>query len=91
MKPILAIAVFCLAVLGQSGKPAFDVATVKPNDPSSDVLPSMAISVTQYSAVASLRSLIQSAYGMRAVGGPAWVDTELFDVTARPANPAAHD
>jgi uncharacterized protein (TIGR03435 family) len=100
MKPLLLIAASALVMLVQSEKPAgsenpaFDIATIKPHDPSGGVLAGTSISPRRYSGVGSLRSLIQTAYGVQdyqVSGGPSWVNTDLFEVDGRAANPTPHD
>jgi uncharacterized protein (TIGR03435 family) len=67
--------------------PSFEVATVKPSKPgrfgedldeSNDTL-----TIQNY----SLRHLIREAYGLKAdsqiIGGPAWIDTQRFDIVAK--------
>jgi len=91
MKPLLLVATSGLAILAQS---AFDVATIKPHDSSGGVLAGTSVSPRRYSGVGSLRSLIQTAYGVQdyqVSGGPPWANTELFEVDGRPASPTSHD
>lgn len=94
MKRLLLMAASGLVILAQSEKPAFDVATIKLHDPSGGVLAGTSISPRRYSAVGSLRSLIQAAYGVQdyqVSSGPPWVSTELFELDGRPLSPASHD
>ncbi len=94
MKPLLFIAASGLAILAQSEKPAFDLATVKLHDPSSPVLSGTSGSPTRFFSAGSLRGLVQTAYAVQDYqisGGPPWVNTELFEVDGRPAGPKPHD
>lgn len=75
---------------GQQTKPAFEVASVKPNN-SGPVRNSSFMPRTdrfQQNNV-TLRQLVRSVYRRRAfetpqvVGGPGWVDSDRFDITAK--------
>jgi uncharacterized protein (TIGR03435 family) len=67
--------------------PAFEVATIKPSNTD---LPGMGISIQghQFSThKTTLNFLIKFAYRLNArqvVGGPAWLDTEEYDIVAKP-------
>jgi len=73
--------------------PRFEVASVKRNKAGRDgasfgqTLPSGQVRMTNM----SLLAMIRSAYGLRqtdqVVGGPSWIDSDGFDVDARPASP----
>jgi uncharacterized protein (TIGR03435 family) len=94
MKRLLLIATSGLAILAQSQKPAFDVATIKLHDPASPVLSGTSGSPTRFFSIGALRGLVQTAYGVQdyqVSGGPPWVETELFEVDGRPAGPTPHD
>jgi uncharacterized protein (TIGR03435 family) len=79
-----------------SQKPtSFDVATIKPASVRSDgvrfislnVSPDGMVSVTNW----NLKNLICAAYNLNwswVQGGPAWIEKDLYDVTAKPAPPA---
>ncbi|HEY4364738.1 MAG TPA: TIGR03435 family protein [Bryobacteraceae bacterium] len=71
---------------GQSATPAFDVATVKLADPREPLdirtSPGGRLTVTNQ----PLKNMIKQAYGVESYqisGGPAWLDTERFDVEAK--------
>src|SRR5688500_117401 len=70
--------------------PAFEVASVKANDgtgPSGQrTLPNGTLVLTN----STLRNIIRTAFGVQGaqvVGGPDWLDTDRFDVTAKAAAP----
>jgi uncharacterized protein (TIGR03435 family) len=91
----------CLAAAGapsaQAPAPAaasFDVASVKPNKdggPSSvRVTPGGMLSVTNN----NLRNIIRNAWNItndQIVGGPDWIDSERFDITAKASRPFSQD
>lgn len=91
----------CLAAAGapsaQAPAPAaagFDVASVKPNNdggPSSvRVTPGGMLSVTNN----NLRNIIRNAWNItndQIVGGPDWIDSERFDITAKASRPFSQD
>jgi uncharacterized protein (TIGR03435 family) len=75
-------------LLPADANPTFEVATIKPTDPNR---PGMSIQVLPGGAFAtrhtSLSNLIQFAYqlhGRQITGGPAWMETEYYDVNAKP-------
>ncbi len=93
MKPVLLFAASAL-ILAQAQKPAFEVATVKPHAPGGGVLSGTSFSPTRYSGVGSLRSFIQTAYGVQdyqVSGGPGWAGTELYEIDGRTAGPTSLD
>jgi uncharacterized protein (TIGR03435 family) len=71
-------------------RPAFEVASIKPSPPSTDQH-IVAISQFQHgggftATNVHLRGLIMNAYNVtnaRALGGPAWIDSDRFDVVAK--------
>jgi uncharacterized protein (TIGR03435 family) len=68
----------------QPAPPAFEVASVKPGD--GDLGIDMKTFPTRLSSTCDLRQLITAAYTMenwQVTGGPAWLDSDLFDVEAR--------
>jgi len=75
--------------------PAFDFATIKPNDPvrNPNVVAGWSISRSGLRAVGSLRTFVKQAYGIddtQIAGGPKWFDSDAFEIdgrTAAPANP----
>jgi uncharacterized protein (TIGR03435 family) len=75
---------------------AFEVATIKPSDPEARVpidlrvLPGGTLTVTGY----TLKLLIHDAYGLKynqMSGGPAWTDTDRFDIAAKAEGDPDHD
>jgi uncharacterized protein (TIGR03435 family) len=73
--------------------PVFEVATIKPANPEnrgSSMLVGRGGSNMFTTTNTSLRDLITMAYGIHArqvVDGPAWIESELFDITAKPEHP----
>jgi uncharacterized protein (TIGR03435 family) len=96
-KAILLASVAVLAtsagdLAAQDDAPAFDVVAVKPNVSGGTNSSSLVMPGARYTATnATLRMLIKTAYQVhddQIIGGPGWVDSERFDVTARgPGNP----
>lgn len=90
---MMTLAVFCAltgtgAAQQPASTPSFEAASVKPAIPGTRGY-SVSYTADSLRAVnATLASLIQSAYGVRddrLVGGPSWVRTTRFDVTAKAA------
>jgi len=80
-------------VMAADAKPAFEVATIKPSVPDS---PGQAIQVGRGGGNAfttlntPVSELIKFAYGVHArqlTGGPAWLESERFDILAKPDTP----
>lgn len=91
---LLALAV-CMAP-GQSATPlAFEVATIKPSDPAADrthigLAPGGLFNATN----ATLKDLIRLAYDVRdfqVSGGPSWLSTERYDITAKVEGPGVSE
>jgi len=86
---ILLTSTLCVAALSaqSSAPPAFEVASVKVAEPQGNqVRGGMRLEQGRVSfAYASLRDLIARAYEVKApqVNGPAWIDTERYDVSAK--------
>jgi uncharacterized protein (TIGR03435 family) len=75
---------------------AFEVAAIKPSDPGVRVpidlrvLPGGRLAVTGY----TLKLLIHDAYGLKynqISGGPAWTDTDRFDIAAKAEGDPSHE
>jgi bla regulator protein blaR1 len=72
-----------------SPAPAFEVASVKPNKSDSQRAPSMILPGGRFTATNNtVRALILNAYGIFTSpdllsGGPAWIDSEKYDVDAK--------
>jgi uncharacterized protein (TIGR03435 family) len=80
----------------QLAKPAFEVASVKPNRSGPTEPQTMSAPPGERVTVinVTLRTLIQFAYRLppeRVVGGPGWIGTDRFDVAARAPAPASVD
>jgi len=76
--------------------PSFQVASVKPSPPASREHPDSAIDPALFSIkYTSLRRFIMMAYGISGyqpylvTGGPAWVDTDPYDIYAHSEKPAS--
>ena len=74
--------------MNPDAKPGFEVATIKPSDPSR---PDWALAVNQsggvYTHNTTVADLMKFAYevnGKQIVGAPRWFDTEKFDINAKP-------
>jgi uncharacterized protein (TIGR03435 family) len=78
-------------MMDEKAKPQFEVATIKPSDPSR---PGFGINVDRsgqlHTLNTNLSELIKFAYDVhpkQIVGAPAWVDSEKFDLLAKPDLP----
>jgi uncharacterized protein (TIGR03435 family) len=81
---VLALAVAATAAAGQAELPAFDVASVKPQEGEAQYVPSSPDRYTNPRA--TLRSLVGYAWevrGFQVEGGPDWAGSRAFDVSAR--------
>ena len=91
--PIAVLAFASLHAAAQTNLKEFDVASVKPN-PSGGGGGSFNTSHGRLDATnVSLRALVRFAFGVRddqVAGGPAWFDTQKYDVTAK-ADSSAND
>jgi uncharacterized protein (TIGR03435 family) len=82
-----------LKPMAPEANPVFEVATIKPANPQnrgSSMLVGRGGSNLFTTTNTSLRDLITMAYGIHArqvVDAPAWVESELFDITAKPEQP----
>src|SRR5882762_3775451 len=67
--------------------PTFDVASIKSNHSGDEQSASFVQPGGRYTATnVTLRTLVKSAYGLhdnQLVGGPSWINTERFDITAK--------
>jgi uncharacterized protein (TIGR03435 family) len=74
--------------------PVFEVATIKATKPGT-LSVGFAIRGRQlYSTNTSLTNLIMVAYGLQArqiLGGPAWIEAERYDLTAKPEGDSQPD
>ncbi len=78
-------------MMDEKAKPEFEVATIKPSDPNRR---GWGITVNRSGMLSTLNTnlsdLIKFAYDMhpkQVIGAPAWVDSEKFDISARPDAP----
>ena len=68
----------------------FDVATIKPSDP--NAMGSSSGAWPNVSKNQPLKNVICSAYGVlisRCLGGPAWLESDRYDIEAKPDSPTA--
>jgi uncharacterized protein (TIGR03435 family) len=83
----LAIRIITLPTFAQSTRPAFEVASIKPNTSGSGSSRSGTRDGGYFFATnVSLKSLILQAYGLQdfqVSGGPDWIDSDRFDIEAR--------
>jgi uncharacterized protein (TIGR03435 family) len=81
-----AIALLGLAASGIFGQSTFEVATIKPADPNSQGRYIRMQSVNRFNAKGfTLNALVAAAYSLtpRAIsGGPAWADSDRYDILA---------
>jgi uncharacterized protein (TIGR03435 family) len=74
--------------MAANADPAFEVATIKPNNSGAGTLQGMNINGRNFtSRNASLGDLISIAYGLHAkqiVGAPGWIDSDRYDIAALP-------
>jgi uncharacterized protein (TIGR03435 family) len=82
------------AVAPQPPAPAFDVATIKPNDPAKHpgATSWMQTSQDELKMMGSLKTFLKFAYGIEDVqiaGGPGWLDSDLFEIDAKASSPFA--
>jgi uncharacterized protein (TIGR03435 family) len=79
--------------MAPDANPVFEVATIKPANPQNrgfSMLVGRGGNNLFTTTNSSLRDLITMAYGIHArqvVDGPAWIESELFDITAKPEHP----
>ena len=78
-------------MMDEKAKPEFEVATIKPSDPNRR---GWGITVNRSGMLSTLNTnlsdLIKFAYDMhpkQVIGAPAWVDSEKFDISAKPDAP----
>ncbi len=79
------LAFLLLAFSALAAGQSFDVAVVRPHDPSAPALASTQ-GAGRFSATLTLRYMIQEAYNVapyQLSGGPPWLDGELWDVIAK--------
>jgi uncharacterized protein (TIGR03435 family) len=86
----MSLAVLTLAAaFGQSAPPAFEVASVRPVKSNMKDRKGMTIDPGRLTYInVSLQDCIQAAYGVRPyqVSGPAWIDSEHYEITAKAAD-----
>ena len=78
-------------MMDEKAKPEFEVATIKPSDPNR---PGWGITVNRSGMLTTLNTtlsdLLKFAYSMhpkQVIGAPAWVDSDKFDISAKPDAP----
>jgi uncharacterized protein (TIGR03435 family) len=87
----------CIALAGaawsQVSKPAFEVASIKPSDPTADAGQMIRDPRIVALAHASLQNLLAQAYRIKnfQISGPSWLDSERFDIVAKLPDGATQD
>jgi uncharacterized protein (TIGR03435 family) len=79
-----------LPPMAADADPAFEVATIKPSKPDQQGKGFLVRGRTFSTINTNLSDLITFAYGLHArqiVGGPAWLETEKYDIAAEPDQP----
>jgi uncharacterized protein (TIGR03435 family) len=91
----MSLAIAAAAPGAQSPKPVFEVASIKKLDPSARGLPSPPIlGGTLTLRGYTVKALVQFAYTLpdfQVAGGPDWVTTDLFEITAKAAGAPSPD
>jgi uncharacterized protein (TIGR03435 family) len=90
---VVSLLTLAAAAWGQQDAPlAFEVASVKPNKSGSQRSPSMILPGGRFTATNNtVRALILNAYEIPRYllsGGPSWIDSEAYDIDAKPADGA---
>jgi uncharacterized protein (TIGR03435 family) len=81
--PLLLALTLSTSILAQP--PTFEVATIKPSDPL-NTHQGINLSGNLITATVTIKTLIERAYGFRDFqisGGPKWLDSDKYDITAR--------
>src|SRR5215831_12552465 len=105
MKKILAslFTIVAAATFALAAGPHFEVASIKPCKPGTPENPMLHMGAVQFvspggrftATATSLKYLIEWAYGIQAnqrSGGPAWIDTDMYDIAATAeGNPSLAD
>ena len=76
--------------MAPDAKPAFDVATIKPSDPAmrKQIITLRGVEViTTNTTVHDLINLAYWLHPKQLTGGPAWTESEKFDMTGKPDAP----
>jgi uncharacterized protein (TIGR03435 family) len=83
-----------LGPMRKDASPAFDVATIKPSDPTASGSGFKLSNRRVFAVRENLRDLITFAYGLhpsQVLDAPAWADTDYFDVNGQPDEPSIPD
>ncbi len=83
-----------ITIVAPSSLPAFEVASIKPSSPDSQLKIDFAAGGRLLVTHATLRFLMKIAYDIsddQIVGGPAWVSNTRFDIQAKPATATGGD
>jgi len=91
---IFAAGLAVCTVRAQSASASFEIATIKPHDPSSPVAGGSSFQPRRFTAIGTLRSFVQLAYGVQdfeVSGGPSWTESERYELDARTASPTQGD
>lgn len=83
-----------LAPMAKDADPSFEVATIKPTKPDEQGK-YLTIQGTDFKtanfSLADLIAFVYSVHAKQIVGAPTWVDTEKWDISAKPDTPGAPD
>jgi len=86
MKPVAAVILVAAMLAAQ---PSFEVASIKPSDPDTQLKVDFAAGGRLIVTHATLRFLIKIAYDIsddQITGGPGWINSTRFDVQGKPPN-----
>jgi uncharacterized protein (TIGR03435 family) len=75
-----------IGLVNAQSQPAFEVASIKPADPSSPVLSGTRSSPGRFAGTGTLQTFLRLAYdveGFQISGGPNWLDSARFDIEAK--------
>ena len=92
--PLKPVSTMILIVATLAAQPAFEVATIKPSDPESQLKIDFAAGGRLFVTHATLRFLIKIAYDIsddQLAGGPGWINSTRFEVQGKPATPTGGD
>jgi uncharacterized protein (TIGR03435 family) len=80
-----------LAVMDAKAKPEFEVATIKPSEPnrtdSAYIVNKSGMLITNNLTLADLIKYAYNVHPRQISGAPAWVESDKFDITAKPDTP----
>jgi uncharacterized protein (TIGR03435 family) len=92
--PVKPLALMILLAAQLAAQPSFEVASIKPSDPDSQLKIDFAAGGRLFVTHATLRFLIKIAYDIsddQLTGGPGWINSTRFDVQGKPATATGGD